>query len=458
MKTLYVRIVAIFILIAAISSVLALFIANAYYANRLKTYNEDQLLPVAIQVRDLYEAAPDMDIDAYFDRVGAMGFQIYLVDENLTGHIYGAPFKHTAFDPAIAESVFAGKTYLGLQGERRFLEIIGYFENSIRNTVGIPLQSEDGVYAMFLRPNLLQQLGEIRILLAILLGHAFLLILALIVILTRTIVKPLKALKAATRKIVGGDYRIELDVKRKDEIGELARDFSHMAQGLERLDDMRQEFVANVSHEFQTPVTTIQGFAQAILDNKTSAEEQRDYLNIIHMESGRLSSLSKQLLTLAALDKETALIQRETFRLDEQIRQVLIMTEWQWSKKQLELALELPEVMIAADKNLLYQVWMNLIGNGMKFTRPGDCITIDINVRQAVVVTISDTGIGISQEELPYIFDRFFKADQSRGRSHSGSGLGLSISRKIVELHGGTITVSSEPSKGTSFTVTLPQL
>jgi len=457
MRSLYVRIVAIFILITLISSVLALFIANAYYSNRMKTYNENQVLPVAEQVRNLFESSSD-DIDTFMHRIGAMGYQIYLVDGSGQGKVYGSPFKHSQFDPGIAEAVLAGDTYLGMHKKRQFLEIMGYFENSIGNTIGLPLKSSDAAYAMFLRPDLQQQLGEIRILLAILLGHAFLLVLALIVILTRTIVEPLKALKAATRQIVGGHYKIGLDVKRRDEIGDLARDFSHMAQSLERLDDMRTEFVANVSHEFQTPVTSIQGFTQAILDKKTTAEEERQYLTIIHEESRRLSSLSKQLLTLAALDKETTIAQRNSFRLDEQIRQVLIVTEWQWSKKELELAPELPEVMIAADEGLLYQVWMNLIANSIKFTPSGGRISIELQVDRNITVSIADTGTGISQGDLPYIFDRFYKADQARGRSLAGSGLGLSICRKIVELHGGSIAVFSESGHGTRFVVTLPHL
>ncbi|RJE88517.1 sensor histidine kinase [Paenibacillus sp. 1011MAR3C5] len=458
MKTLYIRIVAIFILITLISSILALFIANAYYNNRMKTYTQDKVLPVAEQVRHLYEGSSDQDIGTFMQRIGSMGYQIYLVDKSGNGQVYGSPFKHSQFDPSIAEDVLAGTPYLGKHEERRFLEIMGYFENSIRNTVGLPLKSGEEIYAMFLRPDLQNQLGEIRILLAILLGHAFILILALIIILTRTIVEPLKALKAATRKIVGGNYKIGLDVKRRDEIGDLARDFSHMAQSLEKLDDMRTEFVANVSHEFQTPVTSIQGFTQAILDNKTTEEEERQYLTIIHEESRRLSSLSKQLLTLAALDKETTLTRREPFRLDEQIRQVLIVTEWQWSKKGLELVPELPEVMITADEGLLYHVWMNLIANSIKFTGTGDRISIAISIDRHIVVTISDTGVGISADKLPYIFDRFYKVDQARGRTQTGSGLGLSICRKIVELHGGTIEAASEPGEGTRFIVTLPYL
>lgn len=459
MKTLYVRIAAIFVLIVFISAGLALLIANHYYANRLLHYNEDKVLPIAEQVRDIYEASPDgTELDAYLDRVARMGFQIYLADQGMNGTAYGDPFKQTTFNPDDTRHVLSGGIYLGMLKEQPFLKISGYFENSIRNTVGIPIQSGDDTYALFIRPNLQQQIGEIRILLAFLLGHAFMLILALIVVLTRTIVKPLKALKVATKKIVGGDYKIELDVRRRDEIGELARHFSQMAVSLERLDDMRQEFVANVSHEFQTPVTSIQGFAQAILNKETTELEEEQYLRIIHEESKRLSSLSKQLLMLAALDKDTALLKRAPFRLDEQLRQALIVMEWQWSEKQLDIDMDLPEVLINADEGLLYQVWMNIISNSIKFSRRGDRLSIDMNIEKDIIVTISDTGIGIPQEELPYIFDRFYKADKSRNRSLAGSGLGLSICRKIVELHGGAIEASSTPREETRFTVKLPYL
>lgn len=229
-----------------------------------------------------------------------------------------------------------------------------------------------------------------------------------------------------------------------------------MAQSLKRLDEMRQEFVANVSHEIQSPLTSIQGFARSILDKEATAEEQERYLRIIAEESGRLSSLSKQLLTLAALDKEAAALKRTDYRLDEQLRNCLIVTEWQWAEKGLSVDLDLPEIVIGADPQMLTQVWLNVITNSIKFSRPGGRLSIRIDVGSDIAVTIADTGIGIPGSELPHIFDRFYKADKARNRSHAGSGLGLSIAKKIVELHAGSITAHSELGKGTAITVRLP--
>jgi signal transduction histidine kinase len=223
---------------------------------------------------------------------------------------------------------------------------------------------------------------------------------------------------------------------------------------------MRQEFVANVSHEFQTPLTSIQGFARAVLDKQVTEEQSERYLTIIEQESKRLSSLSKQLLKLAALDKEDQRLQLTTFRLDEQIREIIIMLEWQWSDKRLNLELELPEATIAADAHLLYEVWLNLISNAIYFTPSAGTIGVEITDggSEGIAIGIRDSGIGIPASELPYIFERFHKADKSRNRSSSGSGLGLSIVRKIVSLHQGTIEVRSEVGKGTLFTVRIPRL
>ncbi|MDQ6419473.1 HAMP domain-containing sensor histidine kinase [Paenibacillus sp. LHD-117] len=459
MKTLYVRIVAIFIGITVFSVAAALLGANYYYAKRLQHHNETKVLPIAEQVKAVYEASPGMVLDEYLTRISKMGFQVYLAKDEKNGVSFGDPFKDSRLDPSIVRNVIDGEAYFGLPEQSRLLKIMAFFENSLRNTAGLPLDANGETYAFFIKPNLEQQIGDVRVLLALLLGYAFLISLALIVILTRTIVKPLKALEAATERIAGGNYRMELNMSRNDEIGDLARHFSRMAQSLERLDEMRQQFVANVSHEFQTPVTSIQGFTQAILNGETSPEEEREYLSIIHEESKRLSSLSKGLLTLAALDRETGLPKRDKFRLDEQLRQVLIVTEWQWSQKSLDIELDLPEVTVSGDEGLMYQVWMNLISNSIKFCRPGDRIVLDIaDGREGIVVTVTDTGIGIPASDLPYLFDRFYKADKARNRAVAGSGLGLSIARRIIELHEGRIDVTSVPGSGTSFSVTLPYL
>lgn len=456
MRTLYLRIVATFILIAIASSVLALLFTNMYYLDKLRTYSEQKVMTISKEIRALYEETPALDLESYLTRIGNMGFQIYAVNEQMEGTFYGAPFKHTAFDDAHVRRVLAGGTYRGLLEERHLQMVTGFFENSIKNTVGLPVTGRGETYALFVRPNLEQQIGEVRILVAVLLGFTFLFSIVFIVFFTRFIVKPVKKLTAATNKIVHGDYDFDMDVSRKDEIGNLARHFTHMAQSLKQLDDMRQEFVANVSHEIKSPLTSIQGFAQAILNKKTTPEEEERYLHIIAEESRRLSSLSGQLLTLATLDKEAHALKRTSFRLDEQIRQVLIVTERQWAEKDLTLDLDLPEVVITADEQLLYQVWFNLIGNGIKFSAQEGTLGVALRVERDIVVTVSDTGSGIRAEDLPHIFARFYKADKARSRSRSGSGLGLSIAKKIVERHRGTIEVASEWGHGTTVTVRLP--
>lgn len=456
MRTLYVRIVVIFIIITIFSTVVSLFIANAYYANKLRHYNEEEVMHIGLEIRELYELTPHLELDQYLNKIAAMGFQIYAVDEQLQTAMYGSPFRHTQFEEEQIRHVLEGGSYKGMLEQKQLLPIMGYFENSLRNTIGLPIKADGKQYALFIRANLEQQIGEVRILLGLLMGFAFLISLILIVILTRYIVKPLQVLKAATHKIVDGDYNLQLDIRRKDEFGDLAKHFSHMAESIKRLDDMRQEFVANVSHEFQTPITSIQGFSETMMNNKMSEEEKQRYLQIIQDESKRLSSLSKQLLMLAALDKNMQLTKRAPFRLDEQIRQIFITLERQWTGKQLEIELELPEIVIQADEQLLYQVWFNLISNSIKFCSPQDTIAVRIDVGKEVTVEIQDTGIGIAPDELPYIFDRFYKSDKARERAKTGSGLGLSICRKIIDLHHGSIHVTSELNKGTSFRIKLP--
>ncbi|WP_282939747.1 HAMP domain-containing sensor histidine kinase [Paenibacillus sp. RC67] len=458
MRTLYTRIVVTFIFIALISSIFALFVTNAYYTSHLRTYNEQKITRIGSDIRSLYEQITGIELRSYLTRIAGLGYQIYAVNSRMEGTFFGAPFKHDELDPDIIRRVLNGGDYQGIMEEKQILMVTGFFENSLRNTAGLPLNVNGENYALFIRPNLEEQIGEVRLLMGFLLGFTFLFSIILIIVLTRFIVKPLQQLTEATNKIVEGDYNIELDISRRDEIGNAARHFTQMASSLKKLDEMRQEFVANVSHEIQSPLTSIQGFAQTMLDKQATPEEAERYLKIIEEESKRLSGLGKQLLTLAALDKEDTLTKRTAFRLDEQIRQALLVTEWQWTEKRLELELELPDMIMTGDAQLLVQVWLNLMTNAIKFSHPGGTLRITARVEQEIVVEIGDTGMGISEDELPYIFERFYKADQARNRTRSGSGLGLSITRKIVELHGGSIQVQSRLGKGSTFIVHLPRL
>ena len=189
-----------------------------------------------------------------------------------------------------------------------------------------------------------------------------------------------------------------------------------------------------------------------------SPEQRPYYLNIIIAESKRLSRLGDNLLKLASLDSEHHPFVPEFVDVAEQIRQVIVASEPQWSAKDLTITLNAPvPVLVSGDRDLLQQVWLNLLSNSIKFTPDSGRITIDIDEGRPVVITFKDTGKGIPEEELSTIFQRFYKSDKARNRQQSGNGLGLAIVKKIVTLHQGTIEVTSKIERGTLVTLTLPE-
>jgi two-component system phosphate regulon sensor histidine kinase PhoR len=220
---------------------------------------------------------------------------------------------------------------------------------------------------------------------------------------------------------------------------------------------MRQEFISNVSHEIQSPLTSIRGFAQALENDHLSAEERHHYLSIIEEESTRLSRITEDLLKLASLESEQLHFEPKPYRLDKQIRSLILACEPQWSIKSINMDVSLEELTVTADEDLLSQVWINLIHNSIKFTPEAGSIRVELHSHDSqVVFKIADTGIGISDEDRTRIFERFYKADKSRTRTKEGSGLGLSIVRKIVDLHKGSVDVESKVDTGTTFTISLP--
>lgn len=456
MKSLYFRIVVTFMLVALVSGLIAFILSNLYYQTKLKEYNEGKILEIAREVDYLYGHSSGLSIDEYMESIANMNFQLYLVDEKLDGKTFGEGFQDYTIDKTIIQSVLDGKTYHGISEFKSSLFVTGFFKDDLENSIGIPVTAGDQRYALFVRPNVEKQFGEMRIVFSLLLGLTFLLSMLFILTFTTFLVRPIKKLTRATRKIAGGSYDLQIDSNRSDEIGELAKDFVGMANSLKKLEDMRQEFVSNVSHEIQSPLTSIQGFTKAIRTKSVSPDEADRYLEIIEKESSRLSSLSKQLLMLSSLDKGLDAVKKTPFRLDEQIREAILLTEWDWNRKHLHIELDLPELVIEADKRLLFQVWMNLLTNSIKFTEEEDSILVSAEVDEDIVVIVKDTGAGISEEELPHIFDRFYMGDKSRNRTKPGSGLGLSVVKKIIDIHGGTVSVASVPGQGTEFTIRLP--
>ncbi len=263
----------------------------------------------------------------------------------------------------------------------------------------------------------------------------------------------------AMEHIAKGDFQVRLNPPLRGNVfaSELAKSVNQMALELNQIEHLRQEFISNVSHEIQSPLTSIRGFAQALHDEQLSAEDRQHYLTIIETESMRLSRMTDNMLKLASLESEHVMVELKPYRLDKQIRTLILACEPQWTSKTLDMDVALEEVVISADEDLLSQVWSNLLHNSIKFTPERGRVCVEVH-RQGIHIEcrITDTGIGIPEEAQAHVFERFYKADQSRERSHEGSGLGLAIAKKIVELHQGTIGVVSQPGAGTTLIVSLP--
>ncbi|PWA08905.1 two-component sensor histidine kinase [Pueribacillus theae] len=264
----------------------------------------------------------------------------------------------------------------------------------------------------------------------------------------------------AMKQISRGNYNVRLGKipghdHPGDPFAEIVDNLNYMSKELGQMEKMRQEFVSNVSHEIQSPLTSISGFARALRNEKLRYSERLHYLSIIEAESQRLSNLSDNLLKLTYLESSEQPFELKEYRLDKQLQHVVLSCEPQWMEKQIDMELSLEEATITADKELLDQVWMNLLSNAIKFTPNGGIIHIEISIRNKnLIVAISDNGVGIAEEDQLHLFERFYKADKARNRNTGGSGLGLSIVKKIIDMHHGTVTVESKQDEGTTFTIT----
>ncbi|MDY5911828.1 MAG: HAMP domain-containing sensor histidine kinase [Inconstantimicrobium porci] len=264
----------------------------------------------------------------------------------------------------------------------------------------------------------------------------------------------------AIDEISNGNFSVALNAKEFDvnhHIMELADKVNNMAEGLRSMETMRVDFVSDVSHEIQSPLTSIKGFTALLKDDDLSSEDRKKYIDIIEDESSRLSKLSYNLLKLSALDSGAKELKFEEFDLSRQLRETVLSFEPQWSVKNIDFTADCPKTIISGDMELIKEVWINLINNGIKFTPDGGSMNVTLkNDGHDVEVKVSDSGIGIKKEDQQHIFERFYMADKSRKRVIGGNGLGLAIVKKIVMLHNGTIKVESEEGKGTSFIVKMP--
>ena len=271
------------------------------------------------------------------------------------------------------------------------------------------------------------------------------------------IVKPITRLTKATKELSKGNYSVRVNYVGDDEISQLNQGFNQMAQQLAKQEEIRQKFISDISHEFQTPLTAIQGFANILKEEDLPKEQRQKYADIILFQSKRLSTLSKNMLQLTLLEREDVELEFTTYSIVEQLDRVISTQENQAILKDIEIQFEQPrkDIMIYGDEQRLEQVWINLISNAIKYTDNGGLVTVSVKkTARDVEVSIEDTGHGMSKEVISHIFERFYR--EEKARSVEGNGLGLSIVKSIVDLHHGNIDVISQVDVGSTFIVRLP--
>ena len=278
------------------------------------------------------------------------------------------------------------------------------------------------------------------------------------IIVSKQILRPVDDLIRATERIARGDFSVPVPVRyRKNQFTKLINSFNDMERELSGIEIFRKDFIGNVSHEFKTPLNAIRGYVNELSDPTLSPSERDEYIRIITEAYDRLTGMTTGILLLSKLENQRFISERESFDLTEQLRDVILMQEREWTKKEIELSLDLDETVVySSNPEMLSHVWDNLLSNAVKFC-PDRGGVIRIACRRAeggVSVVVSDNGVGMDDETMKHIFEAFYQGDTSHRAE--GNGLGLPLVRRIVELHGGRCDVESAPGKGATFTVFLP--
>lgn len=440
------------------SALFAFMLSNFYYQQKLKQENDEKFAEMAINLaRSLEEER--MDWASYLEGIAEMGYQLYVHGEDGRRYFFGDPFRNDDLPQETVDYVLQGEIYHGIRKFPHETFVTGFFANELTNTVGVSFTVANNKYALFLRPNIQLIFREMRILLAVLLSLIIVFSIFSVFLSARFLVQPITKLTDATQEIAKGNFSLRLEIDRQDEIGKLATHFTKMAKQLKKLDRLKNELIANISHDIQTPLANMRGYAELIRKETLSREERKQYAGIITEEVGRLSNLTKQLILLTSLDRPKEFIEKKNFSLSEQMKRVIRNHQWLMEEKGMMVSYVVPDVEIFADESLLQNVWENLLGNAIKYSHENGSIHLLLKEeKKSVFVFIEDQGIGIPPDALPKVFDRFYRVDPSRTRTVEGTGLGLAITKEIVQLHGGKIGIESKEGKGTKVIISLPKL
>lgn len=447
-RSLYIRVVLTFLVSVIAGTIISFFMSTWIFEDKLNENAQINLRNFGQDVVQIYKTLPLREAESFVSGMKQLdSYYIRIYDATGQFQSYGKLNGHK----------------LAAVTEERLKKVLdgGVVQdnpNGIATVLlGLPVKTEMGTKAMFLETlappssSFVVKWASIFATCSLIAGSIIILVASIF------LVRPIKKLTRATKRIAAGDFNVKLNIKQTGELGTLARSFEEMMQDLQQLEQMRREFVTNVSHEVQSPLTSISGYAQALKQVNLGEHERNRYLDIIISEAKRMSKMSDNLLKLSLLESQSQQLRLVSLSLDEQIRRVIVALQPQWSARNIHFELDLEPFKVMADHDQLNQVWTNILSNGIKFSKDDDVIHVSMEQdAQYVTVRISDSGIGIPLEDQKRIFERFFKADRSHSRKYDGSGMGLAIVKQIISLHQGDIRVESEPDQGATFIVTLP--
>ncbi|MCU5462323.1 HAMP domain-containing histidine kinase [Bacillus cereus] len=447
-RSLYIRVILTFLVSIIGGTIISFFVSTWIFEDKLNENAQINLRNFGQDIVRIYKTLPLHEADLFVSEMKQLD-SYYIRIYEATGQFksYGKLHGHKPA-PVTMEQL------------KKVLDggVVQDTPNGIATVLlGLPLKTEMGTKAIFLE-SLAPPSASFVIKWALVFATCSLIAGSLLILVASVfLVRPIKKLTKATKRIASGDFNVKLNIKQTSELGTLARSFEEMMHDLQQLEQMRREFVTNVSHEVQSPLTSISGYALVLKQTELSEYERSRYLDIIIAEAKRMSKMSDSLLKLSLLESQSKQLRLVTLSLDEQIRRIIVALQPQWSARDIHFELDLQTVKVTADHDLLNQVWTNILRNSIKFSE--DAGVINVSIKQDiknVKILISDTGIGIHLDDQKRIFERFFKADRSHSRKYDGSGMGLAIVKQIVSLHQGDIRVKSEPGQGTTFIVTLP--
>ena len=464
-RTLYLKFILAYLIFGIFGFVVVATFVNSMLHDHLVKVKSEELFEEALLVSenyavDLYKNATSLDavkkqLDAlasYLDStlwiINPSGRLILSSDAELK---VGEEVMIDGFDPTVT-----GSSYY----------IIGNFFNYYKDerlSVFAPITADFKVkgYVVIHYPmnNITDEQESLLAIHYLLLVILFLLSLIILIFFTEMVYLPIRKITEATEQYAAGNMHYELQMDSDDEIGYLGATVSYMAQEIANSEDDQKKFIANVSHDFRSPLTSIKGYLEAMLDGTIPPQMHEKYLGIVLNETERLRKLTNGLLTLNNLNTSGVLLDISEFDINKEIRNVVATFEGTCIKKTIaiELILTGDVLKVKADCEKIKQVLYNLVDNAIKFSHRDSIIKIETTERRnKVFVSVKDNGIGIPKEQLGQVFDRFYKSDLSRGKDKKGTGLGLSITREIIRAHGENINVISTEGIGSEFIFSLP--